>query len=230
MRKKHLLLVIGAILLIVLALGLVWYMRKHDTSGGRALLNRQVNLTSEQRKIYTDRISKAQDYLRSLNPAQASYRDEAVNTYSALAEEYYGLGDFQKSKEMYESALKLDPKNVLVLVSLVVTLREGGDLSGAESTLRSAIQDNPKYADAWLALIALRQKQNAGNNEIGSLYDQALKATDSNVDILTSDAEYQEKIGQTAQAISLWQEAKQKNPQSAAAYDDQINLLQKTNK
>ncbi|MCL5666491.1 MAG: tetratricopeptide repeat protein [Patescibacteria group bacterium] len=229
MRKK-IIIIITIIIAMAAAAGGYWYFQKnrHNSKapGAKSLADIQRNLTVEQEKAVNGRIQKAEDYLKTLKPEQKNYNYEQANTYEYLGQQYYALGQMQKSKDMYEKALALEPDDESMQVGLATTLTEAGDKAGARQFLEKALQSNPKDSDLWLRYIDLRQTMGATAQDLGDLYSQALEKTNNYIDVLTKDAAFQEQQGNTAAAISLWQQASKQQPDNQA-YKEEIGRLQK---
>lgn len=226
--------IISFIILILLVLaggGFFWYQKNQHQSLGQSLPNKDRKLTQEQQKFYKDRIAKAESYLRSLNSSQPNFKQEQASTYIYLGQQYFGLGQMQKSKDAYNQALKADPKQEQALVGLAVTLSEAGDTASAGRALEQALGYNKSNPDVWLRYIDLRQSLGAPvkDKDIDDIFQQALSFTGRNIDILTRYANFESQNGQTAQAIALWQEAAGQYPDNAA-YQDEIKSLQNSGK
>lgn len=222
---------IGIIVLILAAAaGGIWYFKLQtkpasQKSQKQALTNVQRNLTQDQEKIYKDRIEKAKVFMAGLKPEQQNYASELSNAYIYLGQQYYGLGELELSKEMYEQAAQSDSKNEQALVALALTLSEGKDLYGAQVALDKALEIKPQDADIWLRSIQLRVQTGSSAGDIEQLYKQALEATGRKIDVITSYARFEEEQGKGDAAVALWQEAVQKNPISASVYEAEIARL-----
>jgi hypothetical protein len=92
-----------AILAIAVLVGGVWYAKnKPQKSVGQTKLQSiERNFTDAQKKIYTDRIVKAEESSKNLKPQDPNFSNTQVNLYAYIAQQYSGLGNLQKSKEMY---------------------------------------------------------------------------------------------------------------------------------
>jgi|GEM_PF-2578505 len=192
----------------------------------KILKNIPRNLTSDQEKIYTDKIQKALEYQKTLNPAQANYRIEIINSNTFLAQQYYGLGQLQKAQEYYSEALKLDPKNEQTKIGLAQVLQEGGDAYGAVVLLDEVLEINPKNPDVWLRYMDLRKDLGAASQDIKNLFFRALEKTERHVNIVTKYAQFEEEQKEYAQAIKLWQEAAKAYPENADLYLQEADRLE----
>jgi tetratricopeptide (TPR) repeat protein len=224
MRKN---IIIGIAVLLIASLSAAGFWFYKHKPAIKSLPNKQRNLTADQQKIYTDKIKKAEDYLGSLNKNKPGFLQEQSNVYIYLGQQYYGLGQLQKSEDMYNLVLKSDPKNEQALVGLSLIFSDAGDLDGTRRVIKTALDSNPNNPDIWLRYIELSQTGGSTKQEISDLFSQALEKTGNAIDILTRDAEFQEQNGNIAQAIVLWKEAAKKYPDNASVYEQEIHRLEK---
>lgn len=221
------------LLIIAGVSGILWRFNNKgtkSTSIQKTLADVARNLNAEQKKIYTDKISKALEFKKSLNPSQENYKTEIVNLYTYLAQQYHGLGQLQAAWDYYQLALKEDPKNDQIFVGLSEVLNEAKDLNGAAQMLDQALEANPKNQDAWIRYINLRKTLGSSQQDINNLYFQALDKTGRNIDIVKKYATFMEEQGKYSEAVSLWQEAAKINPNSSALYLQEVARLQKLSK
>ncbi len=219
-------------ILIILLIGAgFWYRSQHTDvaiNQGKILPDKNRNLDEGAKKIYTDRIKKAEYDLENLKPTDSN--TQKINDYIYLGQQYFGLGFLDKSKQEYLKVLQLDTRNETALVGLALTYMDAGDFEDARSSLEIALTNNPKNYNLWLQYIDLRQAAGTSNEDLSKLYDEALKSTNNYPDILTRDAQFQEKWGNIDKAIMLWQEVAKKNPDGAQIYNQEIARLQKLKK
>src|ERR1051326_5775779 len=220
---------IGVVALAIIAAGFVWYFSSYKPKSGSLpeLKNVDRHLTADQKKIYTDRLRQAEEYLGKLSEQQPDFAQQQLNSYIYEAQDYYGLGQLQQSINKYNAALKLDPKNENALVGEAIVYIDAGQKEKARQIYEQVIKNNSKNYNTWLQYISLRQGMGAASADISSLYGQALINTGNYVDVLTKDAEFQESIGNINEAISLWQKAAVQYPENAAIYKGEAQRLQK---
>lgn len=227
MNKKYIVLSI----IIVLALGGIGaiYVKQHKnkniSQNGKILADKQRNLSPEEEKIYKDKIIQGQDYIKALKITDPKYKTLATNTYVFLAQQYFGLGQMEMSKEMYLKALALQKNSEQALVGLSVTLSDAGEKQESLKYLEQALNNNQSNPRLWLQYIEVKETDGAPVKDIEDLYQKALDKTARYTDVLTSDAAFQEKNGNIAAAISLLQEAKKQYPNDST-YDSEIKRLQ----
>lgn len=231
MNKKNIIAVVVIIVLLAaMAVGFWKYQKNYSQKSlpsGLVLADKQRNFTPDQRKIYTDKIVKAKDYLTTLNPKQANFSNEQFNTYVFIGQQYHGLGEFQKAKEYYDKALAIRPTDEQATVGLSMVLIEAGEKDVAATLLQKALENNPKNYDVWIRYIDLRATLGASDQDLDSLYKQALEKTERYIDVVTKYAEFQEKLGKVQEAIELWREAVKLYPDNAAMYNAEIQRLQR---
>lgn len=228
MPKKTIAIITGVV--VVAAVAAVFVVRPKQTpQKEKGLADVQRNLTQDQEKIYTDRITFAENYLHSLQPAQPTYRQEQGNVYVNLANQYYGLGKLQKSKEYYEKALEAVPYLEPALVGLSLVLIDGSDIEGAKNILEQALESNPRNADVWVRYIQLRKSIGATNEELDRVYQEARTKTENHVDVATQYAAFLESSGRPADALSLWKQLSQQFPKNES-YRQEIKRLEQVKK
>ncbi len=221
--------IVGVIFLLCLTtLGGVYFWQKsrnNQTLKESGLPNKERNLSSEARSVYLDRIKKAEADLvtTSLSDQDANLRQ--TNNHIYLAQQYFGLGELEKSKQEYLRVLGFDPKNEAALVGLAYTYAEAGDLNSAEESLKSAISYNPKNYSLWAQYIDVKRTAGATKEEVVKIFDEALLQTSRYPDIVTKAANFYEQIGENEKAISLWQEAVKLSPENKSVYELEIKRL-----
>ncbi|MBI5530195.1 MAG: hypothetical protein HY918_01715 [Candidatus Doudnabacteria bacterium] len=229
MNKKY---IIILILVLVVLFGGLFVLQKgilKKTYTEKKLSDKNRNLTDQQKRVYQDNIKKAEDYLKSLQTNNKAGLHQSIDeTYIYLGQEYYGLGELEMSKQMYERALAQSPKAEQAMVGLVIVYQEAGDKSAALAAIEPAILNKTKTADIWLRYIQMRIEEGAAAVNINSIYNDALNATDRSVDILSSFAQYQEQNGNLKDSLALWQEALKKDPKNSS-FENEIAKL-KNNK
>jgi len=227
LAKKSIIFAI-AVVLVCAAVAVVRYNKNQGPAPdqGMVLADKTRALTEDQKKIYEDRLAKAQEYLKTIKPSQPDYVTQMVNTYVNLAQQYYGLGKLEQSKQAYYKALALDKNNEQALIGLSLTLIEGQDTAGGQKILEQALASNPKNYDVWLRYIQLRQTMGLDAAGLDDLYKQALEKTGRYADILAHYAQFLEQQGNIKQALLMWQEALKQYPDNSA-YKQEVARLKK---
>lgn len=219
-------LVLILLVLVVIGSGLfIWSKYKPSGLPVKILVNKNRGLNSDQQKIYTDKIKQAEKYLETIKPTASGANLEKANTYVFIGQQYFGLGQLEKSKKMYAQALSIDSKNEQALAGLGLTFLDAEDFVEAGKIYEQITEINPKNFNAWINLIQLRQKEGAGTGDIDYLYKNALEKTWNYIDIVTKYAQFQEQVGNIQSAIELWQQAETLNSSNAPVYQAEIIRL-----
>lgn len=109
------------------------------------------------------------------------------------------------------------------------------DTVGALSSIDKALVYDPQNTTYWKWKISLNMTKMVGEkiaktsltyiNTIKSLYENALKVTNSNIEIITPYAIFLESVGEINQAISYWEKAIVANPLAKSSYKTEIERL-----
>lgn len=222
--------IVGAIFLFCLTtLGGVYFWQKNlnnQTLKVSGLPNKERNLSSEARSVYSDRIKKAEDDLADTDLADIDSTLRQTNNHMYLAQQYFGLGELEKSKQEYLKVLSLDPKSEPALIGLALTYTEAGDLKAAENSLKTALDNNPKSYSVWIRYIDTKRVTNASNEEIKKIFEEALAATNRYPDVVTQAANFYEQIGDKQKSVDFWREAIKLNPTNKNAYELEIRRIE----
>src|SRR5437016_5113743 len=108
--------IIGIVLLLTVVGGFWYKTHQNKQIDGSALMNKDRKLTSEQQKIYLDRIKLAEENLQAIKPSDPKYHISQVNDYMYLGQQYFGLGQLDKAKQNYLKVLEIDSNNESALV------------------------------------------------------------------------------------------------------------------
>ena len=110
--------------------------------------------------------------LPKLEAAVAAAPDD-VNAQRKLALAYYNLGRFDEAAAIYRRLLAAEEDAVL-RSRLGNTLRDMGDVAGAEAAYRKAIADDPTLAQPYLDLAELLWRQGLDKEALATI-DQGLE-------------------------------------------------------
>jgi Tfp pilus assembly protein PilF len=204
MRKSTIGMLIAGVILI--AAGIWLNQRQSAKNDQSAYIER--NLSSDQERIYNDRITKTEDVIRSVNPQQNGADMELANLHLQLGNQYFGLGQLDKAEDEYKKALASYEKNEQIYVALSLVQLERKDYLAARLSLEKAVELAPGNTDIWLRFIGLVKDRFPENRqEVDDYYEKALTATGRHTDILVSFAQYQESAGKIEASRALWKEA-----------------------
>ncbi|RFS23858.1 hypothetical protein DVR12_08185 [Chitinophaga silvatica] len=136
--------------------------------------------------------------------------------YSLLGDAYHATGQHHQSDSSYESALRLRPKDALIMnnYSYYLSLR-GENLDRAEEMSRESLQlepDSPTYMDTY-AWILFRQEK---FKEAKEWIEKALEYPDAqkNPNVLEHYGDILYNLKEVTKAVEYWQKAKDKGASS----------------
>jgi tetratricopeptide (TPR) repeat protein len=221
--RKYIYAVIGLIILIIIIL----LVRNNDSKtttledGTQIIKEQLTNLSAEERQLLESQIAGFNEQLKSLDG------DKFVDEKNSL---YYKLASAQSKLGKYEDALstldKISSDNKIqarIWALRTNIYRDMGDKGKALEAANNALQldrENPAY---WLAAIEF---STANNDEKKKQYEEALKLTQNDIDIVVSYAKFLESIGDKPGAILFWQKAGQTDEKNKAKYDAEVSRLQ----
>lgn len=144
-------------------------------------------------------------------------------------------GKYDQAKIELKPLLVATPQNA-ELWYINSSLQElQSDNAGAVVSINKALVFDPMNAVYWKWKVALVTRQmvqdkilNTSSSYITAvknIYIDALKATNSNIEILTPYAIYLESIGDKTGAIALWEKAITVNPTAKTSYQTQIDRI-----
>ncbi len=144
-----------------------------------------------------------------------------------LASFYRLRGRLLDAKKTIISASELKPDDMMVWTELFVVDQLREDYVSAENDLKKSIAVNPTNPQVWrwyfdLASGPLKYTQ----DQLRSLFKDALDKTNSHVDIITVYAGFLETSNDLAGAVAQWKLAIEKNPAGAAQYQAEIARIQ----
>ncbi len=116
----------------------------------------------------------------------------------------------------------------VVYVRLYSAYNAQGNTAEALKAINKAIELNPSYTDYWnTKIVFMDEKTSASYTELKAVYSDGLAKVDSRtkINLVTSFAGVTERNGETADAISLWEYAKNLYPAGASSYQAEIDRL-----
>ncbi|MBL8030562.1 MAG: hypothetical protein JNN11_04930 [Candidatus Doudnabacteria bacterium] len=223
--KKFLLVFIPGIIALAVGFGLYFINKNNTPVADTGLKNINRNLSEDSRRVYMERIEAAE---KDLAETQFTDKDASLrqtNNHLYLAQQYFGLGELEKSKQEYLKVLNFDSKNEAALVGLAYVFAEAGDLESAEKSLKTAIEYSPKNYSVWLQYIDINRTRGVSKEGVKALFEEALAATGRYIDVVTKAANFYEQIGEKDKAVSMWEEAIKSNPGAKKTYELEIGRL-----
>lgn len=150
------------------------------------------------------------------------------NTAMRNAQIAFGAGKYGKSIAYYNEAL-LYIKSDKVYSGLFITYGAKKDWTSARKAIDAAIELNPLNADYWIWKLSLLDEQTDSSfTDLKKIYEEGLVKIDprKRADLTTHFAGIAENNAQKAEAIALWEKAKQINPSKSSIYQAEIDRLQ----
>lgn len=184
------------------------------------------NLTSEERKIYEDKLQKAQDYLKELRSRRGVVEaDEYFKAYMNIGFVYNGLGELQKAAGNYLQAIKEQENNYNGYTALYLAYLESGDFDKSRQAIEKAVEIGPQVPDNWRKYLELEQgKFYVDFKRQDELYTLALDKTSRHPDILFLYSRFLEQEGKLQEALKILEEIQK--IKSSAATLSQIKSLE----
>ena len=103
---------------------------------------------------------------------------EYVVLYNILGSSYQQTGELGLAKNIFEKALKMDPKNIPIMNNLANTLKHMEDFINAENLYIKILDANPKYVNSLVNYGNLKRDMNDFNESI-KLYKKAIAINDN---------------------------------------------------
>lgn len=99
----------------------------------------EVSLTPEQVTTYESQIAESQMILG----AEASTDAEKISAYDTMGFAYQMMGDYKEALDLYEDALRLNPRDFIALNNSAVIYEDVGDLERASRFILVLYTENP---------------------------------------------------------------------------------------
>jgi len=210
---------LGILVLIGVVIAGIFLLKEY-TYRSNLILEKETNLTTEQKQIFLDRISEAQKNLEKTENVEEKYSWQLQMAFDVFA-----LGKLDQAKNEFKKAIGYDSEGVGAYVGLFETYKSMNDIKAARESILRAIDIRPANQDAWIKYLTFEIAQKSLKQEtIVSLYEKALKQTNNNIDIITNYARYLELINDM-RAVDYWSLAGEANPSMKETYQAEIERL-----
>ena len=160
--------------------------------------------------------------------AQEAVRKAKWNKAMDNARTAFGKGEYDKALAFYNEALSYY-KTDTGYAGLFFVYSAQNNTEKARAALDSAIQINPKFSEYWKSkLTLLDEKTNISFADLKKIYQDGLAKVDGStkINLVTHFAGIAESNGQNAEAIAVWEYAKELYPQNSSIYQGEIERLQ----
>lgn len=200
--------------------GLNYYLTHKDI-----VKEKDPGLTQEERKIYEDRLSEARTKLN--DPGVTD--DQKFNLYMQEGFQLYGLGKYVEATDAFTKASEIHKQDANPYIALYQVQFDMNDNKGAKASIKKSLELKNDSADIWKKYIGLEiDRFEISNEKADGLFQQAIEATKNNssqIDIITTYAQFLETVGNIQGAIDNWQKAIQLNNSNSAVYEQEIQRL-----
>lgn len=187
----------------------------------------EINLPAERVQLIKNRIAGNQQKLEAAK-VQFVSDPELFHIYNETAFDHHMLGDLASAKEFYLKAVKITRHDPAVWASLFSVYRNMYDYKAARSAVQKSLEINGADWNLWRGYIEIEQFHlGADNNQLDSLYRQALLATNNSINIITVYAKFLEERGDLEGALKHWKMALEKDPQNEL-FQKEITRLEGT--
>ena len=135
--------------------------------------------------------------------------------------------NYDQAIAYYKQALDYKDSD-FVYIRLFSAYNAQNNIDQARLALEKAISINPNYTDYWITkLTFLNEKTNISFLDLKAIYQEGLQKVDSKtkINLITSFANIAENNKQNAEAIALWEYAKEVYPQNAIVYQGEIDRI-----
>ncbi len=203
----------------------ILYYQKNDFEKMARAMSRAVNIFPGDFRLNLfyglalNRSGKNEEAVKPLEKA-VSLKPTDMDALSTLALVYEALNRYDDAYRIYETALKVDGKNSLILNNYAYSLSERGiDLDKALKMAQLAVQLDPKnsaYLDTigWV-YFKLGDYKNAESYVKEALSIRTQPDDGSPATLEEHLGDIYEKMGDTKKAVEYWEKALGHNPQSA---------------
>ncbi len=183
---------------------------------------KEIDTTQEERKVLEAQVS---DYKVKIDrlPKDVS-AEERSGLYIKLAAAQYKLGDYKDAINSLDAIIADNASNHRVWTMYTNIYWDMQDFVKAREASEKALDLDRENPQSWLAFIELQDNQE--KSYIDSLYQDAIKRTDKNIDVVVAYAKFLEKAGDKQGAIAQWEEAGKINIKKKTEYQAEIGRLQ----
>jgi len=222
MKKLSKVKIVGFVLLIVLIAIGVFVGAKILLKQRSLVLVKQVLISTEDKKIYEDRIQKR---LEGIKTIALGDNLERGNYYLSIANDQMSLGLLGEAEKSIKEAIKLSPGNPAFLQAYATILDQMNNSEDALGVIDKALTIRPQVLDYWNLKVTIMQHLDMDIKEIKSVYQEAIQKVDPTINAITAYARYLESIGDTQGAIDQWNAAITKNVDGKSMYQPEITRL-----
>jgi Flp pilus assembly protein TadD len=192
-------------------------LRRLDTEQSVALANGlQAEILNQESGT-----EEALQFLETL----ATGEDADLRAKLILLQARMSVGETAEALQLAQELASENPDNLGLKQALANTQAAAGDLDAAKATLREVTSAAPEAAvDAWLQMARIATRQ-GNDTEADAVIEEALAATNNNVNILWAKASALEKNGDIEGAIGIYEGLYAENSGSIIVANNLASLL-----
>lgn len=183
---------------------------------------KEIDTTQEERKVLEAQVADYKAKIEKL-PKDAS-AEEKTGLYTKLAAAQYKLGDYKDAIASLDAIITDNASNHRIWTMYTNIYWDMQDFAKAREASEKALNLDRENPQSWLAFIELQDNQE--KTYIDSMYQDALKKTDKDLDVVIAYAKFLEKVGDKQGAITQWETAGKINIKNKSEYEAQIGRLQ----
>ncbi len=213
----------AGVLALLLIFGFAYYFQRSGDGAPRISNNAERNLSEEDRQVLEGEVAGLEVEATNLE----SYPPDSVDQYrvfTSLAQVKFDLGRNEEAIAALDRIAEEFPDRARIWGLYGLIYLEEGEVELGLERIRRAIELDGDNEDYWLVYIELNKMQGAENMD--SVYEQALSATENSTDIIAGYALYLEEEGQKDRAIEQWQKAIQEDQENQTRYEQEIQRIQ----
>lgn len=223
MNKRLTISIVALALLVGLGVGGYYYYQKQERLPDNAILSKNPQLTDEERKVFTDKISEMQSKLEDGNPSDQDRYQYLIE----LGNSYRGIGELKQARGAYLDATRSMPDNPVAWYELATLeiLMEAKQL--AQMHIEKAIELNPSNAQYWQSyLVLIDNNPDVTKSLVEEKFNQAIRGTNGNADLIAMYASFLERTNNLPGAVQQWRRAIEADPGRRQQFEDEISRIQ----
>lgn len=222
-------LVIGAVLLVLLGGFFMAYNKRGEISAPPQENVENTNIQSGVGQDNSDGLVTDGSSTTTENSSEAV--DEEENTtdeYKALIQkghELYLAGKYSEALVYFNQAVGLQ-RNDRIYRSLYTSYLALKNYPEAEKAIRNSVKYNTTIPNNWVEYASFENLyMQASFESVSQIYQDALKATKENIDVVTAYAAYLTEQKKYEEAITYLEKAKSIYPANSSVYQKEIDYL-----
>lgn len=186
-----------------------------------------IDLENTEKVENTDTVDEDKEVIKEENKNSETNSNSLVKYQEliTLGHQYYLKNDYKTALNYFNQAVALQ-KNDRIYRSLYSTYLALGDYENARKSIKNSVSFNSGIPNNWVEYASFENNYMKSSFDVVSkIYQDALKATKENIDVLTSYSAYLTENKKYAEAITYLEKAKLAKPANASIYQSEIDRL-----